>query len=249
MNKIIAILWFVLTLFSASSLAETFYQLNNKFSTFGDEVIEENTNSSGALRISTDGKTVARTVATCYFSGFCSRDISSEQTINKIEDHSVFLTDVNTSKNDRETILLATDNRLILLRTILPTDSVVIEDWGIMAPIPAQISSSYVLDKLFITGRGIVISGAQSTGSLIISSDGSTVTRSLMICSSLNGCEFPTEIDFNVVPVPGSKVFLENKETGGIIENLVLAATSEFILLLEQNPFRDTVITRWTAIQ
>ncbi len=247
MNKIIAVLWLALSLFSMPSLSETFYQLNNKFSTFGDDVIMENTGSFGALRVSSDGSTAARTVATCFSSGFCGPEISSEQTINKIEDDSVFLTEVSTNENDRETILLSTDNRVILLRTILFTDSVDIEDWVIAAPISSQIASNYVLDKLFILGGGFVLTGALSTGSLAISEDGKTVTRSIMVCSSLNGCGLPTNIDFNVIPVPGGKVFLENIATGETIENLVLAATDDFIILLEPNPSGDTIITRWAA--
>lgn len=247
MNKRTVILWIIFSLFSMPSLAETVYQLNNKFSTFADDAIEENTGSSGALRISSDGSTVARTVSTCFSSGFCGPGVSSEQTINKIEDGSVFLTDLNTNENDRETILFASDNRVILLRTILFTDSVDIEDWVITPPISSPVSSSYILDKLFIMGGGFVLPGDLSAGSLVISNDGSTVTRNIMVCSPSSGCGFPTEIDFNVVPVPGSKVFLENRETGGIVENLVLAATGDIIILLEPSPFGDTIITRWIA--
>lgn len=241
MKKIFGVMIF---LFSVSAIAQSEYQLNRTFSSSRGHV-QENPGSFGNLSLSSDFLTVTRSVTTCFNSGMCGPEITSNHTFNGVKEDTVLLVNQSNGNSENERILLSTNDRLIVIRTILFTDTFYVQDWVTTLFINTPVSSNYALDKLLIMGGGIILTGHGSTGSLNISSDGNIVTRNIMICSSLDGCGFPTQIDFNVTSVPGNKVFLQDRSTGSVIENTVIAATGEVIILLEKAQSGDVLITRW----
>lgn len=233
---------FVASLLCFTSLAhaETVIQLNALFSTSGSDV-QEMPGSYGQLLISSDAKTAIRKISTCFTSGFCGPEIQRNQIITEVKEGKVFLNDSSTGVDSNETILFSDKDRTILLKTIMFTDSITIEDWGIRAN--SNVVNEYSLTDLYANANGFIFKATGSTGHLTVASDGRSVKRNLMIC--IDGCEMPTSRDFDLTIVPGKTVFFTDKLSGAVIENLIIAAEHDLLILLEKNPSGGEYISIW----
>ena len=200
----------------------------------------EKPNSPGTLLLHDGGVNVTRKVTTCLSTTTCGPELTSDETIIKIDAGRVYLRNLSTGKENSEAIVFANGNRVILARTIMFTDSLTIQNWEKQPP-PGNIGKSYALAKLLSTESGVLLHGSGSTGSIQISADGKSITRSLMIC--IQECSMPTSGNFEITITPGKKAFFKNKETGAISENYVINADHDAIVLYEKS---SGIITVWT---
>lgn len=236
----------VLLVASGASSASMSWQLNNIFSTIS--TLEHKPGSTGQLTISDDGRSITKSVTTCFSSGFCGGEVNDNFEITSISGNSVALKDLSNGDTDNITILLSDTNHLVLLRTLLFSDLITIEDWGYNS-VNTNLAQNYYLSSLFMIASGLVIDGKDSTGSLIISADGSSVQRNLMVCNFLDGCGFPSNQTLEVTVVPGRKLFLRDASTGSISENIIILAEYENIILFEKSRTGGGIITIWKPAQ
>lgn len=238
MKKIIVAITILL---SSSVGAETTFHLNGLFETFGSAAIREMPNSPGVMSIFDNGTNVTRKVATCFSLSFCGPEITKDQSIINIDNGVALLMESNTGKNSSETIILANNERVILASTIMFTDSITIENWEIQNS--GNIAENYVLSNLYLVSLGIIAEAIGSTGNISISPDGKSISRNFMVC--FHGCDLPTNRSFDITVVPEKKVFFTDKSSGEVIENLIINADYNAIVLYEKG---GNMISVWTPI-
>lgn len=138
-------------------------------------------------------------------------------------------------------VIFANDYRVILLKTIMFTDYLNVQNWEKQNS--TGVAKNYFLSDLFVNSLGIVLRGDGSSGSLSISPDGKSVTRDLMVC--IDGCDMPANNIFEITIVPGRKVFFKDKKSNDILENIIINADHDAIVLYEKE---SNIVTVWRPI-
>lgn len=227
--------------FCNTSIAASTWQLNNKYSTLS--TFEHNPGSTGSLFIG-DDMNITKSITTCFKSGFCGNSVNYNYSITAISGNSVSIKDTARGDTDNVTILMSDSNHLILLYSSMFSDFITIEDWGFDSA-NTNLAQNYQLSKLFMVASGFVMEGDGSTGSLNINPDGMHVHRKIMVCSFLDGCGMPSDLNLEVSIVPGRKLFLKDSESGAVSENIIIIAEHENIVLFEKSRSGGGTITIW----